>query len=132
MVVAVFGALCWMDRRDHLGILMEPAPVPAGLQVHQGQSRLFGMYVHFSGSPEAIASLLKAKGLVEVPTEPTESSDGYGSRERSKAAWDWWQPANLSQPRFFFRHHKSEAIQGWSEGWWINGATNEVYAFLSG
>ncbi len=34
--------------------------------------------------------------------------------------------------RFYFLHHKSEAVQGWSEGWWVSGTTNEVYAFIGG
>jgi hypothetical protein len=38
----------------------------------------------------------------------------------------------ISNPRFFYRHHESLAVQGWSEGWWVNSATNEVYALSSG
>jgi hypothetical protein len=34
--------------------------------------------------------------------------------------------------RFFFLHHTGDSGQGWSEGWWVNGETNEVYAFISG
>ena len=128
------GVLSWLDTRQNMRIFMTSSPVPSGLRIHHGRNILFNSYVHFTGPPSAIASLLQSKGLVEVPTEPPETSDvsGFSSRDRTKVSWSWWQPAAMSNPRFFFLHHKSEAVQGWSEGWWVNGATNEVYAFISG
>jgi hypothetical protein len=115
-------------------IFMTGSSVPSGLRVHHGRSILFSSYVHFTGPPATIAPLLHSKGLLEVPAEPSESSDytAFGSREQSKTSWGWWQPTTMSNPRFFFLHHKSEAVQGWSEGWWVSGATNEVYAFIGG
>ena len=128
------GILSWLDTRQQMRIFMTSSPVPSGLRVHHGRSILFNSYVHFTGPPAAIASLLQSKGLVEVPAEPPETLDytAFGSREQSKASWGWWQPASMPTPRFFFLHHKSEAVQGWSEGWWVSGATNEVYAFIGG
>jgi hypothetical protein len=128
------GILSWLDTRQHLRIFMTSSSLPSEVRVHHGRSTLFSSYVHFTGPPADIASLLQSKGFVEVPTEPPETSDytAFGSRERSKASWNWWQPASMSNPRFFFLHHKSEAVQGWSEGWWVSGATNEVYAFIGG
>ena len=129
------GITSWLDTRQHLQILMNPSPVPTGLRIHHGRSIFLSSYVHFTGAPAAIASLLRAKGLAEVPAaDPPETSDitGFSSRERMKVSWGWWHPAAMSNPRFFFRHHKSEAAQGWSEGWWVNGATNEVYASIGG
>jgi len=132
-LVAV-GVLSYLDTRQHMQIFMTGSPEPSGLRVHHGRSILFSSYVHFTGSPSTIASLLQSKGLLEVPSEPPESSDhtGSGSRERSKVSWGWWQPASMPGARFYFLHHKSEAVQGWSEGWWVSGATNEVYAFIGG
>lgn len=136
VVLALLGvtSLSWLQTRQHLTIFMQPEPVPKGIQVKHGRSIMFSSYVHFTGSPEVIASLIKAKQLVEVPAESPETShiDGFTSRERTKEPWDWWQPATMSNPKFFFRHHTSQAIQGWSEGWWVSGQTNEVYAFISG
>ena len=128
------GILSWLDRRQNLRIFMTPSPVPSGLRVHHGRSLFFSSYVHFTGPPAAIASLLQSKGLVEVSAGSPITSDlsGYSSRELTKVPWGWWQPTSMSNPRFFFLHHKSNAFQGWSEGWWVNGTTNEVYAFISG
>jgi len=128
------GVLSWLDTRQHLQIFTDPSPVPSGLRVHHGRSILFSSYVHFTGPAATIASLLQSKALVEVPAEPPETSDftAFASREQTKVPWSWWQPTTMSNPKFFFLHHKSEAVQGWSEGWWVNGATNEVYAFIGG
>jgi hypothetical protein len=131
-LVAV-GLLSYLDTRQHMQIFMTSTPVPSGLRVHHGRTVLFSSYVHFTGPPATIASLLQSKGLLEVPAEPAESSDyaGFGSRGRSKVSWGWWQPTSMPSARFYYLLHKSEAIQGWSEGWWVSGATNEVYAFIS-
>lgn len=128
------SVLSYLDTRQHMRTFMTGSPEPSGLRVHHGRSTLFSSYVHFTGSPATIGSLLRSKGLLEVPAEPPESSDatGFGSRERSKVTWGWWQPTSMSGARFYFLHHKSEAVQGWSEGWWVSGATNEVYAFIGG
>ena len=95
-LVAV-GVLSYLDTRQHMRIFMTSSPVPSGLRGHHGRSILFSSYVHFTGSPATIASLLQSKGLLEVPAEPPESSDytGFGSRERSKVAWGWWQPTSM-------------------------------------
>lgn len=128
------GSLSWLQTRQHLKIFFNPEPIPSGVHVHHGRSVLFSSYVHFSAPPAAIAALIQSKELLEVPSELTDQIDGtsYGAQQRSKDSWDWWQPVNMPKPRFFFRHHKSEAVQGWSEGWWVNDATNEVYAFIGG
>jgi len=128
------GILSYFDTQQHMRIFMTSSPVPSGLRVHHGRSILFSSYVHFTGPPATIASLLQSKGLLEVPAEPPETPDytPFGSRERSKVSWEWWQPTSMPSPRFYFLHHKSEAVQGWSEGWWVGGATNEVYAFIGG
>ena len=132
-IVAV-AILSWLDTRQQLRLFMNPSSVPSGLRVHRGNSQLFFSYVHFTCSPAAISSLLQLKGLVEVPAEPSEASDisGFSSREQTKVASGWWQPAAMSNPKFFFLGHKGEGMQGWSEGWWVSGATNEVYAFIGG
>lgn len=134
LTLVAVGVLAWIDTRQHLRIFMKPSPVPNGLRVRHGRQILFASYLHFTGSPAAIVELLKSKGLEEVPIEPPESSDftGFSARARTKEPWDWWQPASMEKPKFYFRHHKSEAVQGWSEGWWVNEATNEVYAFIGG
>ena len=128
------GILSYLDTRQHMRIFMSFSPAPSGLQVHRGRSMLFSSYVHFTGPPATIASMLQSKGLLEVPAEPTATSDytGFGSRERTKVSWGWWQPTSMPSPRFYFLHHESETVQGWSEGWWVSGATNEVYAFVGG
>lgn len=134
LALVAVGIVSWLDTRQHLRIFMNPSPVPSGLRVHQGRSILFSSYVHFTAPPDSIASLLQSKGLVEVPAELSDGRDTgpWSSRDHSGVPDGWWQPLTMSSPRFFFRHHESQAVQGWSEGWWVNGATNEVYAFISG
>lgn len=134
LALVAVGIFSWADTRQHLRIFMSPSPVPRGLHIHHGRSIMFSSYVHFSGPPTVIASLLQSKGLAEIPAEPPEGNDwtSYGARQQTNSSWDWWQPGAMSNARFFFLHHKSLAVQGWSEGWWVNGATNEVYAFISG
>jgi hypothetical protein len=126
--------MSWLDTRQHLKIFLNPKPVPPSLRVCQGCSILFSSYVHFTAPPEVIAAIIQSKELVEIPIETPDQVDisGYSERERTKVSWDWWQPTTMSNPRFYYRHHKSEAVQGWSEGWWVNGATNEVYALIGG
>lgn len=139
MVVSVcaliaVGVLSYLDTRQHMRIFMSSSPVPSGLRIHHGRKFLFGSYVHFTGPPATIASLLQSKRLLEVPAEPPESGDynALGCRKESKASWGWWQPTSMPSPRFYFLHHESLEVQGWIEGWWVSGATNEVYAFISG
>jgi hypothetical protein len=106
----------------------------SGLRVHHGRGILFSCYVNFTGSPAAIAQLIQVKALLEVPVEVPDKPDAgaFMAREAMKVPWDWWQPSTLHNARFFFRHHQSEAVQGWNEGWWVSATTNEVYAFISG
>lgn len=132
--LVVIGLLAHLQTRQHIQIFMEPASVPEGLVIHNGRSIMFSSYIHFTGPPEKIVAILKVKELAEVPAEISELVDysGFNERERTKALWDWWQPIKMSNPKFFYRHHKSEAIQGWSEGWWVNDKTNEVYALIGG
>lgn len=133
-IVAV-SVLSYLDTRQQMRIIMTNSPLPSGLRVHHGTSFLFSSYVHFTGPPATIASLLRSKGLLEIPAEPPDSSDhtAFGNREQSKKkSWGWWQPTSMPGARFYFLHHESKAVQGWSEGWWVSGATNEVYAFISG
>jgi len=131
VVVLLLG---WAQTRDHMRIFMNPLPIPNEVRVHHGQSVLFNSFVHFTAPPTVVAALLKSKEFVEVPDEVSDQRDisGYGVRQRTKVSWDWWQPATMSGPRFYYRHHKSDAVQGWMEGWWVNGATNEVYAHTGG
>lgn len=126
------GVLSWSQTQQNLSIFMGPAPVPNGVHVHQGRAILFTSYVHFSAPPAAIAEIIKSKELVEVSDEWPDKRDitVFSAWEKTKVSWGWWQPAGMSSPRFFFRHHKSDAVQGWGEGWWVNGATNEVYATI--
>ena len=96
---------------------------------------MFGSFVHFSASPSDISALIQSKGLVEVPDwDPNGEADipeGFNERERTKGAWDWWQPALMPKAKFYYRYHKTE-FAGWIEGWWIGGETNEVFAYTSG
>jgi hypothetical protein len=128
------GLLSLLQTRQTMQIFFNPMPVPNGVHVHQGRSVLFSSYVHFSAPPAVIAALIRSKEMVEAPTESPDSGDisAYNERQRTIVSWDWWQPSTMSKPKFFFRHHTSEAIQGWSEGWWVNSDTNEVYALISG
>jgi hypothetical protein len=129
-----FGVLSWTDTQNNLRIIMTPFPVPNGLRVHHGRNTLFGGYVNFTGPPSVISALLHSKGLVEVSTNLPDSSDigGFVEKATTTNSWDWWQPNTMPNPRFYYRHHDSNAAQGWSEGWWVNDATNEVYAFIGG
>ena len=139
--VVVVGCLSYIQTKQEIKIFMAPVSVPQNIVVHNGRSIMFSSYVHFSGPAEKIAEIIKAKELAEVPAEFQESLDvskapidgtSFSAREQTKTSWDWWQPTKMSNPKFYFRHHKSEAVQGWSEGWWVNDKTNEVYATIGG
>lgn len=133
VIGVAYVALRW-NARHNLETFLKPSPVPSELRVLHRRGILFSSYYHFAGSSAAIDSIIQLKGLIEVPVDSPEGSDmsGFSAKERSRTAWDWWQPNKMTKPRFFFRHHTSEAVQGWSEGWWVSGDTNEVYAFISG
>ena len=134
LALVAVGLLSWLQTRQALKIFMNPVAVPKGVHVYHGRSVLFAAYVHFTAPPAVIATIINSKDLVEVPAEEPVQRDvsGYSMQQKTKVSWDWWLPAAMSNPRFFYRHHQSEAGQGWSEGWWVNGATNEVYALISG
>lgn len=124
------------STRKNLEILMNPMPVPAELRVLSGQRYLHGMAVHFTAAPEAISALIRSKRLVEVPAEPGDEINldvsGHSARWQSGKQRGWWRPTSMPGSKFYYLHHQSRAIQGWAEGWWVNGATNEVFAFLGG
>lgn len=134
LALVAVATMSWLQTRQHLRIFMNPVPVPSGVHVHRGRSIMFSSYVHFTAPPAVIAKLVQLKELVETPDdlETAVEHPGYSELQRTKAPWDWWQPATMAKPKFFFRHHQSEAVQGWAEGWWINGTTNEVYAYIGG
>lgn len=121
------GFLSWFQTRGHLKNCLGK-PVPSGLHVHRGRSVMFATYVHFSAPPEVIAAIIQSHQLAIPAVGTWEQSE----EERMKVAWDWWQPATMSNPKFLLRHHTSEAVQGWTEGFWINDKTNEVYAYTAG
>lgn len=127
-------SLSWMQAREHLSIFTKPMPVPDSVRLKHGRSVLFGGYVHFTASPSDIEALIRSKELIEVPNwDPdgdAERPEGFNERERRKTAWGWWQPAPGA--RFYYRHHTSDAPQGWAEGWWVNDGTNEVFAYING
>lgn len=132
--VAATSLWSFFCTRKNLEILISPMQVPADLRVQRGHRFLHSMHVHFIGSPATISALIQAKQLVEVPAalpdvgEPDIAS--FSARRQSAEEWDWWRPASMPGAKFYYLHHKSQAIQGWAEGWWVNGATNEVYAFI--
>lgn len=130
--ILAVGVLSWLNTRQNLRAYTNSSTIPSGLRVHDGSKGLFGSYVRFTGPPATIRSLIQSKGLVEVPAEPQETMrpSAFGSRERTKVAWGWWQPMSMQNPKFFFMHHESEEGYGWIEGWWVNGEMNEVYAFV--
>ena len=128
--------LSWIGTRLRLRIFMNPEPVPRELKVLHSRSDLFTSYVHFTAPPAVIAKLIQLKELVETPDDPEQALafPGYYVMQRTKESRDWWQPVTMSNPRFYFRPHQSQApqAQGWYEAWWVNGATNEVYAIVGG
>lgn len=133
--LATIGLGSFFSTRKHLEILLNPMQVPADFRVQRGHRFLHSIHVHFIGSPATISALIRAKQLVEVPAAvPDDEPDISRSSARRQSAeeWDWWRPASMPGAKFYYLHHKSQAIQGWAEGWWVNGATNEVYAFIGG
>ena len=132
-------ALCliyFMSRiqtSQELETFMQPAAIPTGVHIQQGRRILFSSYVHFTGSPSDIAAAIRAKGLLDSPTKYSDQEDMTNVDEaiRTRKGWDWWQPAMMPNPKFYFLHHKSDAVQGWDEGWWVNDKTNEVFAYIS-
>lgn len=133
LALVTVGLSSWWQTRQHLETFFNHAPVPSGVQVHHGRQNLFSEFVHFTARPEVISTIIQSKELMAVPAEePDGDSSAYWERQKSQTPWDWWQPATMSNPRFFYRYHKTDMGSGWAEGWWVNDATNEVYAFISG
>lgn len=128
------GLLSWGGTRLRLRTFMAPEPVQRELKVLHSRADLFAMDVHFTATPAVITKLIQSKELVETPDDPERALEipGYYEMQRTKVSRGWWQPTTMSKPRYYYRHHESQAVQGWSEGWWVNGATNEVYARISG
>jgi len=138
-LVLSFGTTGWVSlssTRKNLEILMNPMPVPAELRVRKGQRYLHGVEVHFTASPEAISALIRSKRLIEIPAALPDGSEldisDYSTRRQSGKERGWWRPTSMPGAKFYYLHHKSQAIQGWAEGWWVNGETNEVFAFIRG
>jgi len=125
----VVGFLSWSQTRDALKLFVNP--VPSNLHVNHGYSDLFATYVHFTAPPEIIIAVIQSHQLAS-PTNADDSLEQIEKDKVTKTSCNWWQPATMSNPKFFMRHHESQAVQGWTEGWWINDATNEVYAFIGG
>ncbi|MEQ2006842.1 MAG: hypothetical protein ABMA26_08590 [Limisphaerales bacterium] len=117
-------------------LLLSPMPMPADLRVRRGQGFLHGTQVHFTGSPAFISALIQAKQLVEVPAAPPDGGEfdlsGFSARRQSAEERGWWRPASMPGAKFYYLHHKSQATQGWAEGCWVNGETNEFFVFIGG
>jgi hypothetical protein len=126
------GFLSWYQTRDFLKILMKPVPVPSSVHVYQGRGFLFSTYVHFSAPPEVITAIIQSHQLFCPTNDSPEQIEQIQTDRMMRTSCDWWQPTMMSTPTFFMRHHESLAVQGWTEGWWVNDKTNEVYAFISG
>jgi hypothetical protein len=125
LALVVVGLMSWFQTRDKLKLFLDP--VPSSLHVHHGRSDLFGCYIHFSAPSAIIAAIIQSKQLAP-PANDSEQIE----EDRMKISRNWWQPDTMSNPRFFMRHHTSDAVQGWTDGLWVNGVTNEVYAFITG
>lgn len=138
VTLSVVTVATWshFSTRRNMKLLLNPMTMPADLRVRRGQGFLHGAQVHFTGSPAFISALIQAKQLVEVPAVLPDGGEldlsGFSARRQSAEERDWWRPASMPGAKFYYLHHKSHAIQGWAEGWWVNGATNEVYAFIGG
>jgi hypothetical protein len=135
LALVTVGLSSWWQTRQNLVTFFNHAPVPGGVQVHHGHNNLFAEFVHFTAQPKVISTIIQSKELVAVPAEePDGDSSAYWERQKSQTPRDWWQPATMSNPKFFYRYHKTDMGMGtgWAEGWWVNDATNEVYAFISG
>ena len=132
LAMVAVGFLSWFQTRDHMTTFV--GPKARGVHVIKGRMILFSSYVHFSAPPDVIAAIIQSKGLLFVPDTPPEGSDwsAYSQRQRTLEARDWWQPAAMSNPKFFFLYHSDSGAQGWTEGWWVNGETIEVYARIGG
>jgi len=124
IAMVVVGFMAWFLTRsffEHNFIKL----VPKGIHVHHGRTVMFGSFVHFSAPPEVVTAIIQARQLAP-PSEAQASA-----QERSRAPWGWWNPARMSNPRFFVRQRKSDTGQYWTQGIWVNDATNEVYAYTS-
>lgn len=56
----------------------------------------------------------------------------FFSAERYTLPWRLWRLATMFAPRFYFLYHQADGTSGWSEGWWVSGQTNDVYAYIGG
>jgi len=82
-----------------------------------------GVWIHFTASPETVASIIREHELEVVKPE----FDGISQLEQWSRHWgwrpDWWTPGDLSGFTQFRRNHGG--VQPWSENLWVNSATNE-------
>lgn len=112
-----------LDHRRSLGRLC--GRLSPEVQFQYGEVSLFQTRAHFSGRPAAITEIVQRLKLVPFPAEYREA----GILPRHAQSFGWWRP--LTMP----------GAQYWSVSWddppahallsyWINGATNEVFACL--
>lgn len=120
--------------RSQMRILLHPVLATRDVRVLHSRSIMFAGYLHVRCTKEFCAEVIRAKALKEIPGDMEAEADltPMSARRTTQALWDWWRPADMPGAKFYFRHHTSEAPQGWSEGIWTSGDMTEMYLFIRG
>ena len=115
-------------------VLLHPVPATRDMRVVRSRSVMFAGYLHVRCTKAFCAEVIRLKDLREISedTQPEPDMTPMSARRSTQAMWDWWQPGSMPGARFYFKHHSSDAPQGWSEGVWTNGDMTEMYVFIRG
>jgi len=124
--LVIVNSLSWFQTRSYLKFFVNP--IPNSVHLHQGTTIMFATFVHFSAPPEVVVKIIQSHQLLAVTNDSPEQIE---QKQWETLLGGWWQPAAMSNPKFFMRHHQDFTIQGWTEMLWVNEATNEVFAVTS-
>jgi Kef-type K+ transport system membrane component KefB len=119
---------------SQLRVLLAPVQATPDLQIIRSRSILFASYMQVRCTKAWCAEVIRSKGLHEIPEdmEPKSDMTPLSARRSTQRMWDWWRPANMPGAHFYFRHHPSDAPQGWSKGIWTNAKMTEMFLFMRG
>jgi hypothetical protein len=132
--ISTTTAIAHVLLASQIRVLLAPVQPPPDLRIIRSRSILFASYMQVRCTKAFCVEVIRSKGLHEIPEdmEPESDMTSLSARRSTQSMWDWWRPANMPGARFYFRHHTSDAPQGWSEGIWTNTEMTKMFMFIRG